>query len=587
MITDPLSGVAVVVVAAMVCQVAANRLRVPSVLFLLVAGVSLSSVLDPDEVFGELLFTTVGIGVAILLFEGGTSLNWSQLKTGKAPVLRLVTVGALVAWISGAGVAVLVLDGDRRLAVLVAAILIVSGPTVVIPLLEVVRPRQPTAAILRWEGILIDPIGAAVGIVVLDAIIEGHSVGQSIVRILITFGVGGAVGLAVSGIVIAAFRRQLVPDHLQVPFTLAVLLGAYATANVLSPEAGLIAATILGMAFANQRRVAAAHIAEFNENLGAVVLGALFIVLGARVNLEAIAENLTASLAIIAVLVLVARPLTVMVSTIGTPITWRQRGFLMVLAPRGVVAAAVASLFALELDNHGIDSGPLVPVVFTVVVGTVTIAAFLARFAADRLKVARPDPNGVILVGGGDFALDLADLLNRHEIPTLQVGGDGPEADRAEARGHQVYRGRLDTEQFVEAVETVGVLHAVALSGREYLDGYALEHIARIIGTEHLYGIDNPESHTEAGTTKTVAVQSILPAGCTAETLAELASNGAHLATSSAHRPRPNWLTIGRINDDNHVMFDPNPSHASGTDLLVQFGPTPPDPRLPAGGQVN
>lgn len=574
MITDPLSAIAIIVVTAALCQLVAGRLNVPSVMFLLVAGVGLSSVVDPDEIFGDLLFTGVGLGVAVLLFEGGTSLHWSRLRTGKAPVIRLVTIGALVSWVCGSAVAAVVLDVDLELAVLLGAILIVSGPTVVIPLLRVVRPRQPTAAILRWEGILIDPIGAGIAIVVLDAIIEERSVGRIALRVVTTFAAGAAIGALASFVVIVGLRAQFVADHLQVPATLALLVGSYAAANALRPEAGLIAATILGMAFANQRGTPAAHIAEFNENLSATVLGVLFIVLGARVNLDAIADNLAASLAIIAVLVLVARPATVLASTIGTGLSWRHRGFLMVLAPRGVVAAAVASLFALELEHHDLDPGPLVPVTFTVVVGTVTLAGLAARFAAERLRVAQPDPNGVALIGGGSFAIDLAALLNSHGIPTLHIGLDSHEAEDAAARGQLVYHGRLDTEEFPEAIRAVGIAHAVALSGLEHLDGYATERIARLIGSSNLYGVENPDGESEVGTTQTVSIRSVLPADLTAEVLTRLRSDGHRLAMVSGHRPRPNWLTIGRIDEDNAITFDPDPTNADDSDLLVQFGPT-------------
>ena len=574
MIDDPLNAIAIIVVTAAACQVVASRLDVPSVLFLLVAGVALSSVLDPDAIFGDLLFTAVGLGVAVLLFEGGTSLNWSRLRTGKAPVLRLVSVGALIAWICGSGMAALALDVELELAILLGAILIVSGPTVVIPLLRVVRPRQPTAAILRWEGIVIDPIGAGIAIVVLDAIIEERSVGRILLRVITTFVAGAAVGAMASAVVILALRAQLVADHLQIPATLALLVGSYAAANALRPEAGLIAATVLGMSFANQRRTPAAHIAEFNENLGAIVLGVLFIVLGARVDLDAIVENLPASLAIIAVLVLIARPATVIASTLGTGLSWRHRGFLMVLAPRGVVAAAVASLFALELEHHDIDPGPLVPVTFTVVVGTVTLAGLAARFAADRLRVAQPDPNGVALIGGGTFALDLADILNDHGIPTIHIGLDEDDAEAAANRGQLVYQGRLDTDEFPETIRAVGVASAVALSGSEHLDGYATERIARVIGTTNLYGVENPEVDATIGTTQTTTIQTILPADLTADVLTQLRSDGYGLSMSPGHRPRPNWLTIGRIDDDNAVIFDPDPTGAGDGDLLVQFGPT-------------
>ena len=322
-------------IAAAAAQWLSARLQLPSVLFLLAVGVASSPLLDPDELFGDLLFTAVGLGVAVLLFEGGASLKWRSIGSAKAPVIRLVTVGALVTWAIATVVIVLALGIDRHLALLMGAILIVSGPTVVMPLLRVVRPREPSASILRWEGILIDPIGAGLAIVILDTLLEEQSFGQALLLVVTTFGSGLLVGLAFSVAVIEALRLRLIPDHLQVNLTLAVVVGSYALANLIRPEAGLVAVTVLGMAFANQRRAPSAHIVEFNEHLGATILGVLFIVLGARVDLNAVIDNLIPSLIIIAVLVVIARPLAVYASTAGTSVDARHRRFLMTLAPRG------------------------------------------------------------------------------------------------------------------------------------------------------------------------------------------------------------------------------------------------------------
>ena len=573
MITDPLTGLAVIVVVAALCQLLASRLDVPSVLFLLVAGIGVSGVLDPDELFGELMFTAVGIGVAILLFEGGTSLHWSRLQTGRGPVVRLVTIGAAISWAIGAGVAALVLDVPLELAILVGAILIVSGPTVVIPLLRVVRPRQPTSSILRWEGILIDPIGAGLAIVVLDAIIEERSLSRSLLRVVTTFAAGAVVGAVVSVVLVQGLRHRLIADHLQIPATLAALIGAYAASNAIRPEAGLIAATILGMAFANQSRAPAAHIAEFNEDLGSVVLGVLFVVLGARIELSEIVDNLVPSLIIIAVLVLVARPIAVIASTIGSRLGWRDRAFLMVLAPRGVVAAAVASLFALELSHHDVDPGPLVPVVFTVVIGTVLLTGVAARFAAAQLRVAQPPPRGVALVGGGAFGIELAELLHRLQVPTIHIGLDEQDAALAADRGQLVYQGRLDSDDLTEAVRAVGVASVLALSGTDHLDGFVTERLSRVVGSANLYGLAGPAGEPEPGTSQLVVLKPVFPPELHADDLQHPARGPGRLRLSPADRPRPadRWLTLGRIDEDGAVVFDPDPAAASETDRLIQF----------------
>ncbi len=572
MIHDPLTALVVISTVAFAAQWVGTRLAIPSVLFLLAAGMSLSGVIDPDELFGEVLFTGVGLGVAVLLFEGGSSLNWRRL-TGRQAVIRLVTLGAVVAWGIGAGSVFVLYDVDGGIALLIGAILVVSGPTVVMPLLRVVRPREPAGSVLRWEGILIDPIGAALAIVVLDAIIEDRSPGRVVVRVVSTFGAGLAVGIAVTAAVVAALHRRLIADHLQVPATLAAVIAAYGLGNELRPEAGLIAVTILGMGFANQRLVPAGHIVEFNENLGAAALGILFVVLGARVDVDELLEFLPESLALVAILVFVARPATVVVATLGTDLTRRDRLFLMTLAPRGVVAAAVASLFALELELHEIDPGPLVPVVFSVVVGTVTITSLTARFAARRLRVAEPEPRGVALIGGGALAVEIAHHLSELDVATLHVGLDEECEAMAARRGQLVYQGRLDSEEFTDALEATGIAHAVALSGTDHLDVYATARIADVVGKANVYAVDAPE-RSEAATAHAVVPRPLLPPDYDAARLAELADGGLRVRSVRGPRhPRSGWLTLCRVGSDGRVRFDEDPTNADMDDVLVQLGP--------------
>lgn len=573
-ITDPQAVAAVIIGAAVFCQWLGARLRVPSVLFLLMAGLGVGTFVDPDEVFGEILFTGVSFGVAILLFEGGTSLNWKNLGSAKGPVLRLVSIGVLISWLVGLVAILQLVDVETNIAILMAAILTVSGPTVVMPLLQVVRPREPAGSILRWEGILIDPVGASLAIVVLDAILEDRSGGRIALRIATTFGVGAAVGVVVAFVTIGLLRARQIPGHLQIPLTLASIIVAFAVANLLRPEAGLLAVTLLGMAFANQSRTPAAHIAEFNENLGATVLGVLFVVLGARVDLDAVFDNLVPSILIAATLMFIARPLAVLASTLGTDVGPSARKFLMVLAPRGVVAAAVASLFALELDHEGIDPGPLVPTVFTVVVVTVATSSIVAQSAARRLRVSTPDPVGVAIVGGSPFAFGLAKILSGLEVPTLLIGLDEDSAMDAAQEGLLAYQGRLDSEAFTETIAQFGIATGVALSGTDHLDGYATSRLAEVIGADHLYALPGEVGEASPGTTRLLQPRMILPPRFTPELLADLFDSGTSLSVVE-----PGWeeergsMMVCRVNPSTGVTFTHNPATAVEGDSLIILGP--------------
>ncbi len=572
MITDPQTASALILGSALLCQWLGARLRVPSVLFLLLAGVAVGTVVDPDEIFGEILFTGVSFGVAILLFEGGTSLDWSALGSAKNPVLRLVTIGVLVSWVVGMAASLVLIDIDPKIAVLLAAILTVSGPTVIMPLLRVVRPREPSGSVLRWEGILIDPVGAGLAIVVLDAIIEDRSLTAILIRIATTFGAGAATGLIFTAALIGALRARIVPDHLHIPITLGAVIGAFAVANLLRPEAGLLAVTILGMGFANQKNTPAGHITEFNENLGAVVLGVLFVVLGARIDLGEVADGLLPAAALAVVLMVIARPLAVLASTVGTQLRAPDRKFLMVMAPRGVVAAAVASLFAIELEHEEIDPGPLVPTVFTVVVVTVAVASLVARAAAHRLRVGTPDPRGVALVGGSPFAMGLARALSGLGVPTMMIGLNEESASEAAMEGLLVYQGRLDSPVFHETVMAVGIAKAVALSGTDHLDAYATGRVAEEVGSSNIYGLPANESAFEDESPGHARM--ILPEYCTPELLDVAFGQGASVEVFEAPWvPNDGWLAVCKVLPDHTVTFRTDGTDAVAGEHVVALGP--------------
>lgn len=498
-------GLAAIVVLGFAAQWVATRLRIPSILLLLatgvVAGPSVTDLIDTDALLGELLFPAVSLGVAILLFEGGLGLRYSALPgEGRLPVLRLVTLGAAVTWVL-ATLALMVVGVDLAVASVVGAILTVSGPTVVLPLLRHVRPREPAASILRWEGIFIDPIGATLAIVVLDAVVEARGVPGAVSRIATTAGAGTVAGVLAALVLMVLLHFHLIPDELHNAATLAAVAGAFEGANLLRPEAGLFAATVLGVVLANQHRVPIGHVREFEEDLGRIILGALFIVLAARVDLDAIVEFLPRSLVVLAVLVIVVRPVAVWVSTVGTDLTRPARRFLVWMAPRGVVAIAVASLFAVELEEAGRHAEPVVPIVFTIVVGTVALYGLTARSVARWLRVARSEPKGLGFVGGPAWALAVGRELAAAEVPVIILTGDPTEAESARRHDLLQYTGPLDSEELEEAVESAGVREVVATARIAEVNAYALDRLVDILGRAHVFhlpvgaGSANPAAH--------------------------------------------------------------------------------------------
>ena len=533
-------GLAAVVVLGVGLQWVASRVHLPAILLLLLGGVvagPVFEVVQPDELLGDLLFPAVSLAVGILLFEGGLGLRFSELERhGRGPILRLITIGVLISWVVG-GVAAYALVGlDRNEAVLLGAILVVSGPTVVLPLVRFARVREPVNGILRWEGIFIDPVGATLAIVVLDAVIGNEGAGSSAERVLTTAAAGTFAGLVGAGVLVALFSRHLVPDNLHNPFTLALVVAAFAGADLVQPEAGLFATTVMGVALANQHWAPIAHIREFEENLGSLILAGLFIILGARIDLDALADHLPEAIALSVVLIVIARPLAVYLSTVGSGLTFVERAYLTCMAPRGIVAAAVSAIFALELAEAGHPAPALVPVTFTVIVVTVLYSAVASQVGARRFRVARPAPRGVAFVGGPAWAIELAGWLSDHEVPSLIVTTDPLEATRASSRGVLTYTGKLDSEDLVLALESVGVSVVIAASRFQEVNTVGINRAVETVGRANVYFLPRFDADDETAASTRTAVIARRPFGrdCTQASIEDEMARGGELVSVSA-----------------------------------------------------
>jgi NhaP-type Na+/H+ or K+/H+ antiporter len=441
-------GLGLVVVLGVGLQWAARWLRMPSIVLLLAGGLAVGPGLgwvEPDEIFGDALFPVVSLAVAVLLFNGGLELRFDDLRgAARGPVLRLVTVGALATWLLTATAAHLLYGEPVRVSLLLGAILVVSGPTVVGPLLRLARPADPDATILQWEGIVIDPLGATLGVFCVNAFFVSElTPGEIWVDVVVVALAGVAAGLVGAALLVAALRRLLVPDDLEVAVALAMVVGIYAVAESVRPEAGLFATTTLGLALANQRIVPVRQLRGFGQPIVVLLIGTLFIVLAARVEAGPLVDHLPEALGLAAVLVLVVRPLVVALCTWRHPLSLGERAFLACLAPRGVVAAATAALFTLRLEQIGQDTSVLVPAVFAVIIVLAVIYGLGAVPAARWLGVARPRARGALVVSGQPWALGLAGELARHGLPTVLVARGRADLDERDDLPFTVHTGPI------------------------------------------------------------------------------------------------------------------------------------------------
>ncbi|MBI4520684.1 MAG: cation:proton antiporter, partial [Gemmatimonadetes bacterium] len=328
-------ALAVILVLGIGAQWLAWRFHLPSILLLLVLGFlagPLTGFLDPDRLFGPLLLPLVSVSVAIILFEGGLGLRFSELRGVGRVVRNLVSVGVLVTWAATTVAAYLLLGLTLDLALLLGAILVVTGPTVIIPLLRHVRPAGRVGAIARWEGIVNDPIGAILAVLVFEAIFAGGfgaATTRTLLGVLNAAVAGVGTGIAGAAVLILVIRRHLMPDFLLNPAALTTLLAVVAVSDGFQAQSGLLAATVMGIALANQRLANVAHIAHFKESLRVLLLGGLFVVLGARLQPTDLLFIDASSVLFVAILMLAVRPLAVAISTRRSPLTRSERLFLV------------------------------------------------------------------------------------------------------------------------------------------------------------------------------------------------------------------------------------------------------------------
>lgn len=539
MSASPATAIATVVGVGVGAQWLANRARIPSILLLLAAGLIVGpgfGIVNPAEQFGPLLFPLVSLGVGLLLFEGGLELSFRGLEVGRSTVLRLVTIGVLLTWIVGWLSITVLFDITQGEAAVLAAVLVVSGPTVVLPLLGHVRPRQRLANILRWEAILIDPVGATLAVVVLEAVVrQDGDTTHAALEVAATGLVGVAIGAAFASGLLAAVSRHWISDHLHSSVGLATVVVAFTLANSIYPEAGLFTTTTMGIVMANQRQVPVGHIADFGAQLGPLILAGLFITLGASIEPGALDDVLLPSLVLLAVLLGVARPLTVLAGTVGTDLARNERLFLTAIAPRGVVAAAVASLFALDLTEADRPFPELVPVTFVVIVGSVLVTGLGARPAARRLRIDEVRPRGIALLGNQPWLLDLAGMLVDLDVPVLLLDPESSERTRevAATRGFLVFPHQLDSDHLGEALAGVGVGQALVASTSAEINTFAVDRLAALVGRANVFRLAADEVEGTApsgGTERAAAGRQPFREGITQKGIDALWAKGGRLA---------------------------------------------------------
>ena len=537
---DPMVLLVAVGLISISCQYFAFKMKVPAILPLLVAGILLGptfGILDPDALFGDILFPLVSLSVAIILFEGALTLKKADLADHGSMVRNLCTIGALTTWAIATPVAHFALGIPWPLAFLFGAIVTVTGPTVIVPMLRSVRPSAKLANILRWEGIIIDPVGALLAVLVYEYIVATQ---HAFIHTLYTFGlvllIGFGLGALMGWLMGQILRKNWIPHYLENTAVLTLMLGAFAISNLLAHESGLLTVTVMGIWMANMKNVDVDDILEFKETLSVLLISALFILLAARMDFAAIAQVGLGAFVVLGAIIFIARPIAVLLSSIGTGLNWRELGLLSWIAPRGIVAAAVSALFALKLEAQGYaDADILVPMVFLVIIATVVLQSLTSVHVAKWLKVRAPAPNGFLIFGASKFSRMFAKEMLDKGVPVRLADTNWDAISQARMENIPTYYGNPISEHAGRTLDLTTVGKVLVMSPYRQLNPLVSYHFEHVMGKGTVLGLSGNEQENRASHQVSEAYPKKL--GMFSETatyarLASLVAKGASIKTT-------------------------------------------------------
>jgi len=488
--------------------------KLPAILFLLIIGLTAgpaTGILNPDLIFGDLLFPIISVSVAIILFEGSMTLHFSEIREVGGVIKRLVSLGAVVTWLIISAATHVAMDCSWGVAFLFGAITVVTGPTVIIPILRTVRPTAAVSNVLRWEGIIIDPIGAIFAVLVYEFIVAGGA-GEAMGHTLLVFGeivftglALGALGGQILGVVL---RKHLIPEYLHNFGALALLIGLFALSNELAEESGLLTVTIMGIWVANMKGVDIDDLLDFKESLSLLLISGLFILLAARIEWSDFSALGWGAVWVLVAIQFVARPIAVLISTVGSSLSWRERALISWIAPRGIVAAAVSAIFALHLEKTGVPQADiLVPLTFLVIIVTVVLQSISARWMARVLDVAEPDGHGFLIIGANSVAVSIASELKKHGLRVRLVDGSWENTKKARMVDLPVYYGNAVSEHADRHLNLIGLTGMLALSWRDDINTLACMRYKSEFGAGNIYALQNASESSEKADTRNANIQ--------------------------------------------------------------------------------
>lgn len=480
------------------------RIKVPAIIMLILFGFLVGPVagwLEPAETLGHILHPFIALFVAIILFEGGLNLRLHEYRETGIDVKRLVVLGLPLTWILSSCAAHYVAGLSWPTSMVLGAITVVTGPTVILPLLKQVKLKRRPAALLKWEGIINDPVGALLTVLIVEFFIstveKPFATGVILtlgMALLVATVMGGLAGFLLGWL----FRHGHVPEFLKSPVMLASVLGLYALVNQVQTEAGLMAVTVAGVVLTNQKLPAIEELRRFKEYITIFLVSCLFIILTANIELSTFLNFQWEFIAWLAAVIFLIRPVSVYLATIGTGIDWRERLLVGWIAPRGIVAVAVAGLFSPKLVEHGYDDAVhLLPLVFCLIVGTVVLHGLSITWCARRLKLAAPKSDGLLIVGASPWTIEFARVLQALKIPTIVTDSSWNHLHSARMSGIQTHHGDILSEHAEENLDMHEINCLLAATPNPASNSLVCTRFAHELDSRQIYQLNDMDKQSK------------------------------------------------------------------------------------------
>lgn len=490
--------IGLILLLTLVCQWIAWRFKFPVIVLLSACGVlsgPIFQIINPIETFGDLLSPFIELVVAIILFEGGLSLKFHEFKKVSQGLIRLFTLSIVLQILFISLCAIYLVGFDWKVATILGALLVVTGPTVIIPALREARLKTNVSHYLKWEGIINDPIGAMLAIIFLQ-VVSFHNSSLAILFIDVIKGnfVAFVFALSLYYFIKWLSKRALIPEFLKVPFFLCIVLVQFIFANHLQEGAGLLAVTIFGVLIGNSGLELVKEIRHFKESLTTFSVSVIFIILSATLKLNAWENFHLEHWLFIFLLAFIIRPISIIISTFKSGMTFKEQILIGLYGPKGIVAASVSGIIGIQLTNAGYQEGELfLPIVFSVILLTVTTQSFYLKPLARKLKLKHAQSNGVFIVGSSPFSIQLALKLKEIDIPVMISDSTWNRLTYARQQGIDVHYGHILSDIKYGEPELSKYNYLLSLSDDHSYNSLLCHVFAPIFGSEHVYELPSDD----------------------------------------------------------------------------------------------